>query len=939
MNQSHMIASGSLRQFLQIFDAGSEGDLDCANVEVEKLLAAGKCKQAVELAKELHKKAQTDQSQRLLVHAYVARIQQFQSKGMGQEAQTLIALVQQRFPSERHQLASLELRALADAGKIDELLRPLTSDQTSPETRAYIESILAGNITDLPAVASCCSLPVDHSLRKGAAAIWRAFTAVVSGPVTDEEISLPEISRRSPFAAWKLLIRAIAAFYNSDDEGCRRALDLIPVDSAVAHLAKAVRALVERNKPTAGIASVLYTRVLVDDEPLRAALNKIETAFRFTDIGMLLAGIRESVRLCASTRPQLLERLRQHISIACMLNDVPVDSVISALGSTTKNSYFWHLSAQAQETIAPGAISALHWERFICHAVAEKMFSPSSLEVAIVWLHIADLLSPASLETLRKVGDRIGQSRYISSYYADQPPEVARLQPGSDRELADFVLAPGRGFEQAAMIRADTQTFTRWMAWAERWGLPVKQQEVIASAWHKAQPRDVQPLLILSSLAEERKALTAAIKHVADAEAVDPMNQQVRRARVRLTLSITWRHFADGKSHLVEKDLAELAALPGMNEGDRAGVLESIRGAWHQMRGDLTAENNSFQAVADRIGFLAATVVFDSIKKMAKLAGKNESAVFPADVQPLEVALAQATALRLADDLKLKIYLPVVWTSIVRQVLRQRPCPLSHSDLLMLGRGGLLLSEMETAYLASSAGLVRSNPPAIMARLLLLRANCLNQYWQRPRATQCLRAALELARQAHDQDLIRDIFAVVDRDEIIQLSITDSRDGKGLADDALRQILESEAKADAYPNNRSDVESFVVKAAIPQPVRRFAEFEDEDSDWDDDEEDGLFGPGILEFDADEDDEGKNQLPNLNRHQLNELMNAAGMSNPLEMLDDPTSLIAAMAEVMGKKISQAEMKVLVQELSRAVASGYTSQGSGANPKQQKRNKRR
>ena len=46
----------------------------------------------------------------------------------------------------------------------------------------------------------------------------------------------------------------------------------------------------------------------------------------------------------------------------------------------------------------------------------------------------------------------------------------------------------------------------------------------------------------------------------------------MRQAHVRLTLSIAWRHFADRKPHLVEKDLAELAAMPGMAEGDRAAA-------------------------------------------------------------------------------------------------------------------------------------------------------------------------------------------------------------------------------------------------------------------------------------------------------------------------------------------------------------------------------
>ena len=77
--------------------------------EIRRLLVAGKCKQAVELAKELHKRSNTPDSQRLLVQAYLARIEQFQNKGMADEAQTLLTLVQQRFPSERQQMVAMEV--------------------------------------------------------------------------------------------------------------------------------------------------------------------------------------------------------------------------------------------------------------------------------------------------------------------------------------------------------------------------------------------------------------------------------------------------------------------------------------------------------------------------------------------------------------------------------------------------------------------------------------------------------------------------------------------------------------------------------------------------------------------------------------------------------------------------------------------------------------
>ena len=306
--------------------------------------------------------------------------------------------------------------------------------------------------------------------------------------------------------------------------------------------------------------------------------EKSSIALDYFHSGELKAGIREALRQCSQTRPDLVERLRQHISVACASRQVPVDLVESVLGSTLKNANFWRLMARGSVGREPEVMTALYWERFLRHGIAERMFIADSAQAAAVWMRIAEVLAPLSLEELEADRHRAGEVGRISVYYASQPEEIARLRPATDRQLADFVLHPGRGFQQAAKIQPDSEIFKQWWAWAQQAGLPSKHAEDIALQWRQSQPRDVQPLVILSSLAESRDALSLALKRLAEAEAIDPLNQQVRQARLRLTLFIAWRHFAERKIHLVEKDLVDLAALPGMNEGDRAVALESMRG-------------------------------------------------------------------------------------------------------------------------------------------------------------------------------------------------------------------------------------------------------------------------------------------------------------------------------------------------------------------------
>src|SRR5438309_318898 len=77
------------------------------------------------------------------------------------------------------------------------------------------------------ALAECAALPAEHPLRTAASALQRAFLAVTEGPVGEAALELPEVSRRSPLAPWKLLVRAIACFYRGEDDACRRYLEAI----------------------------------------------------------------------------------------------------------------------------------------------------------------------------------------------------------------------------------------------------------------------------------------------------------------------------------------------------------------------------------------------------------------------------------------------------------------------------------------------------------------------------------------------------------------------------------------------------------------------------------------------------------------------------------------------------------------------------------------
>jgi hypothetical protein len=63
-----------------------------------------------------------------------------------------------------------------------------------PEVRAAIELRVEREIHDLTLLADCASLAVDHPLRQAAGALVKVFAAVTSGPVSDNQLTLPEVS-------------------------------------------------------------------------------------------------------------------------------------------------------------------------------------------------------------------------------------------------------------------------------------------------------------------------------------------------------------------------------------------------------------------------------------------------------------------------------------------------------------------------------------------------------------------------------------------------------------------------------------------------------------------------------------------------------------------------------------------------------------------------
>jgi hypothetical protein len=895
--------------------------------QVGTLLAGSQFKQAVELAKNQHGRKPTATSEKMLVDAYLARIRNFQTKGAMQDASTLIKLVHDRFPAHRSALRMLEIRAAGSLGRFDEVLRPLAQGDLQPELRDTIETIVRTDCTDLQALADCKTLPADHSLRKSASAVLAALKAATSGPVAEEQISLPEISRRSPLAGWKMLVRAIAAFYRNDDDGCRRALEGIAPDSAVQRLAQVLGVMLDKPQGKSSVdvrqtkaGAALASRVAGGDKPLRDALVKLESAFAGQDLPALTRAMRDALAACSTFAPDRLDKLRQHISVRCTLLDVPVNDVLRTMGQALHDAYFWRLGAQGFEKRGQWSLAALYWERFLQHAVREGMFPQNGAQAARVWFHAATTAAQLSAKNLAHIRRQVQGGQVLPSMYRGQPPHIAALAPKSDTNVTDIALAPDVMFGFSAEMEANAETFEEWFAWGTRSRQPNSRLEKILLLWRQKLPRDPRAPLLLSGLTESRKALKTSLKYLAEAEAIDAMNPAVRKARLRLTLSTAWRHLKERKAHLFEADLAQLQAIAAMQNGDRSLFMRAMGVALLAIGNDPSAALPDADRLVERAGSLLGPALLSFIREIGQLQSLTTwpalAIGIPSD--PHTAAEAEARLLALGLELNVAIVRPTEWAPLVAEALKERPSRLSTATLMLLAQAGILRSDFMHAYSATAAGMLTA-AGAPLARLLHLRGRCL-QHFAVHRAGQCLRVAMALARQANDESLIKEISDTIHSNPWTRDQLADST---RLGDELLAEIIKKEREAATFPLTAFEADKHLVTIESDAGSNRRSGFDeffggsndddlgamDDDEDDDMDDEDGPFGRGP---------HARSVPP--------ELMDMFGgvptLDDLLEL--DPALLMQLMSQMTGAQLNDPSMKELAELLANTRG---TSRGRG------------
>uniref|UniRef100_Q01SX7 Uncharacterized protein n=1 Tax=Solibacter usitatus (strain Ellin6076) TaxID=234267 RepID=Q01SX7_SOLUE len=721
---------------------------------IAQLIASNRSDSAVDAAKAIHKRCNTPESESLLLDAYGARVRSLLERRLDREAAALMDLVRERYPAAAaERLKQLTAVKAARNGDLSALLEPLKDPSLQPEKQAEIATLIRRNVVDLRALAECQALNADHPLRIAAAALWRAFEAVTSGPVPEEALALPEVARSSPLAPWKLLVRAIAAYYRKDDELCAKCLAAIEADSAAARLSPPLRKLIHLPQNLTPAALELVNRVDGNFDFLRTRLKALDSALDRGNRPQILDEIRNAVAACSGAVPELMERLRQHISVRSLLEGLNAGTVASAMGgSSLKNAHFWRLRARAHEEKngEPGdiALACSCWEEFRKHAIREGWFPAKGPEVATLHLHMADLLQRLDEETLRNVRYRLQrQFDFHKADYRDQPPVLRILMP-THGNLA--FLDSGLLLERACQADPCRENFARRLAYCAE--IAPETCDTVAEQWAAALPRDITPLLHLMRSAEQRDALQKAFGLMERAEKIDGVNPDVRRARLRLLAAIAVRHLRQNKPKLADKDLSQIEALPQSQQGDRPAFVAALRFVWCLARNAKDEADAAYAAAVRVLGDEATTQIL--FIEAARWCGRSDCklAKSPRPRTTLVAALGRICAL--ADDVGMELATTAdIWKQLETELSAPK-ISVNPRALEALGNLAMAAAQIPIAYALAGAGLAQGTESH--AQFLFLRAQSLPP-WEDERRDLCLAAAAELARRRHDSELLTKI--------------------------------------------------------------------------------------------------------------------------------------------------------------------------------------
>jgi hypothetical protein len=729
---------------------------------VEQLLAKGDTRAAVEAAKLLVREEPGTASEVFAVRVYAERIKALIAEGLGREAAALASIVRERFPAHLSSWTSLLEEARLAAGDFDWILIELRD--ASEERRAAVEERLLLWIVDPAAIARSAALDPADPLAREARIVAELFETVTSRIASPEELAtLGDIRRRSPFAPWKLLLRAIDAFHRNDDERVSTNVAAIDPRSPAAR-AGAVLTELTGGRPKGQrsfAAERLIDRISGGRATIAAQIRSIDAASKSDDRRRVREETRALTKSLDTLSPYVREQLRLALlplvgihfgpeQLAGLLRIGEDDAAVQRYGATIVEMTGMPFAAGIWVAYADGLLEGRELEPW---------------QAAEIYLH--------ALSAGGDDDDPFVCMDPTHGHPVDEQPDTARI------------------IEKIIAARPAAAVLDRLAPHLDR--LDKKELRRVLTAWRKADPDAPQPLVRLLRLAEKERRYDEALPLIRQGDRMKTIDPEYARLRLRLSLRKAEQLLVAKKREAADALLAELAVRPEDLGEDAMAYVLALQ--WAAAPPARAAELLAGLAQRGVAGELVLAEVTGALGMQFALPASHPSAEEMLEGIGRGVAMLRSVGVTPRYS---------SWLLERTKTHLDRATP---QQLLIIGSTALASAMNELAWAATARGLELGGP--MLHRMLLLRAEIrIETQHDRTRTLAAINAARALAQRAHDSDIVARAV------ELEHGLVFFRQDELRLSQDEITAIVEHERGA-AMPVRRTQPRK--KKARAPKP--------------------------------------------------------------------------------------------------------------------------
>ncbi len=502
----------------------------------EALLSSGSFRESVKVLKIALQKQPTDQSiLSLLARAYTGREQQLRLKGMVREADALHRQYEQYRPDPA-QLSAVDLvhfMEATDTGHAVSLYNGFLS-ANPPDIAA--ETVLTKKLlsdSDWDTVDQLA----ESALLKPELPIFREAIRLMDAADWETALEcLRPVTRRSPLAPVKLLCRAMVCFYQGDDAGMRRALDMLPETFARHPLVECLRSDPRQIEP-------LWQGRFVSPDQITSLLRTLEKAAYIGEV------VKEIRKLAAAIRPRDVESASEALLMALwpLVCKGEIDAYdLSELAQRLLPHP--HYEAIDRKLLFLGFENIVEDTGDYLGVLNTEFPDPANRQLA------ASMVLSESVERMVKEGRQTELGDWFSDkslnrlgIYSNQP-ECMLLE----MTIKALELDP-RNSQAGDLLTQLPQSSRKARQLAETGLLKIVDHR----------PDDPRPCLALAKLNFEKNAYRKAQTYLKQAEQRAPHDDQVKDQMTLALIRSIDANLKRGKYHLVKADLERAAARCG----------------------------------------------------------------------------------------------------------------------------------------------------------------------------------------------------------------------------------------------------------------------------------------------------------------------------------------------------------------------------------------